>query len=292
MTWRSLADGGRRSDPRRVRFAADFLPRLERLVAVLAAARERDEGGARGRGLGGGDEFVGHRAYRLGEDLRDFDWELYARLGRPFVRVRRREAGERWCVLLDTSASMGVGQPGKLQAAAEIASGIAFLGLRAGASTTLLDASGAALSLRKRTDLAAWFAFLETRVADGTKGVRELLADRRVDAASRLFVVGDLLDCEPSDVLPRAQRGRTLHAVRVLAPHELAPRLADGVEWIDPENDERLDVRVGAEVLEAYARALTARLEAWNTSFARRGQRHSTWSSATPFEDVVRAVLA
>ena len=292
MAPRTREPDGRQEDSTRVRFARDFPARLERLVGALAAARERDDGTAHGRSLGQGDEFVGHRPYRPGEDLRDLDWELYARLERPFVRVRRRAAGERWCVLLDASASMGLGVPGKLQLAAEVATGLAFIGLRAGALTTLIASGGAACVLRKRADLGAWMAFLESRAAAGSQGVRELAGDHRVDACTRLFALGDLFDCEPGDLLPRASRGRSVSGVRLLALHELAPREREGVEWVDPESGERLDLRVGAGALDAYARALRSRLELWASSFARRGQSCSCWPSDTPFEDVVRAVVS
>src|SRR5688572_25105046 len=286
-----------RRDPTRFVLAEDFLARLERLVAGVNAARGREESGARARSAGGGDEFVGHRSYRPGEDLRDFDWELLARLERPFVRIRRREAGQRWSVLLDTSASMGLGEPGKLQLAAEVATAIAFSGVAAGAITTLLAFNGdpassavESLRLRKRGDLAAWIAFLEARRAAGSRSTRGLAADPRA-AADRTFAVGDLLDLEPVDLLALARRGRAVTAIRVLAPHELAPSPDDGVEWLDPESGERVDLRAGAAAVAAYSLALERRLDAWRETFARHGQRTSVWSSDSPFEDPAREAL-
>ena len=105
----------------------------------LAAAREREEVGRRRALQGEGEEFVGHRPYRVGDDLRHLDWTLLARRGdRPFVRVHRSSASERWLVALDPSASMGIGRPGKLQSAAEAAGAAMALGLRLGSSITLL----------------------------------------------------------------------------------------------------------------------------------------------------------
>ena len=107
-----------------VAFGADFLARLARCTARLRAAGGRREGGAGGLQAAGGLEFLGYRPYRPGESARALDWGLYARLDRPFVRLARRESGERWALLLDASASMGVGRPGKLQAAAEVAAAL------------------------------------------------------------------------------------------------------------------------------------------------------------------------
>jgi uncharacterized protein (DUF58 family) len=282
-------------DPARVAFAADFLARLERLVAEVSAARGREDAASRARSGGGGDEFAGHRPYQPGEDLRDLDWELYARLERPFVRLRQREAGERWTVACDTSASMGLGEPGKLQLAAEVATAIASCGLAAGATTELVAFSPAgaieSIRLRKREDLGAWLAFLEARRAVGARSTRELVADPRSGRCTRLFAVGDLFDLEPGDLLVRAARGRSVSAVRVLARHELAPRQSEGTRWSDPETGDELDLRVGGAALEAYSRALERRLEAWRASLARHGQRGWVWTSDAAFEDVARAVL-
>jgi len=284
------------SDPTRAVLEERFLARLQRLAVRVAAARGRDETGQGAFAGERGDEFAGHRPYRAGEDLRDFDWELYGRLERGFVRVRRRTAGERWAVLLDTSASMGLGAPGKLQLAAEVATALAFAGLDAGATVALLshgESGGVeAVRLRKPRDLGAWLEFVHARRARLTRPTRELLADRRANAASRVFVVGDLLDLAPADVLALARRGRRVAAVRVLAPHEVAPAAEEGVEWLDPERGERLDMRVGDEALGAYERALEARLEAWRIAFARHGQRCVAVRSDADFEDVARRVLA
>src|SRR6185503_20613138 len=140
-----------------VRFAPDFLARLGRLVARLASQRERREGEGRARLFGVGSEFVGYRPYRSGEDLRALDWNLLARLGRPYVRVAAREASEAWAVLLDTSASMGVGRPGKLQLGAELALALAALGVARRARVALHTEGGAPLcTAQKRTALDGW----------------------------------------------------------------------------------------------------------------------------------------
>ncbi len=282
-------------DPRGVRFSERFVRRLERLVSRLVAARTRGDGAGRSRLVGAGDELVGHRPYRAGDELRHLDWNLLARLERPFVRVHRREAGERWAILLDTSGSMGLGHPGKLQLAAETATGLAFVGLAAGATTRLFARGPNGTSsgwLRRRADLSRWLALLSGLAAAGERGIRELAADPRLVPAERVIVVGDLLDVEPREVLALARRGRDLAAVQILAPHELAPGdERHDVRWIDPETSERLDVALDSRICARYERALEERLESWRRGMATHRVAHGCWSSATPFEDVVRGVL-
>ncbi|MDA1265673.1 MAG: DUF58 domain-containing protein, partial [Planctomycetota bacterium] len=134
------------SDPRRpypaVALGGDYLRRVEQLTLRLAATKERREGAGSAAVVGAGEEFVGYRPYRDGEDLRGLAWDLLARLDRPYVRVTRREAAERWSVLLDTSASMAVGPPGKLQVAAEVVGALASLALRGGAAVEVAASDG------------------------------------------------------------------------------------------------------------------------------------------------------
>ena len=278
-----------------VHLGADFLRRVERLAATLSAARERREGVGRGALSGGGEEFVGYRPYRPGEDLRRLDWNLYARLDRPFVRVTRREAGERWAVLLDASASMGVGPPLKLQRAAETAAALACIGLRFGADVVLhmSDVEGvAALELRRRGGTEPLLRFLEGRRAAGKGGAQELLrrAPRFVGAA-RVFLVGDLLDVDPSDLFKIGRRGRELFAAQVLAPHELEPAAVGAVDWFDPEAGAHLELDLDAATIRAYESRLAERLDAWRTSAAHHRASYGCWSTRTPFEDVVRGLL-
>ena len=281
-------------DPARVQFDQGFVRRLEHLVGRMLPRGEL--AGARGRALGAGDELAGYRPYRPGEELRQLDWNLLARLDRPYVRVHRRELGERWAILLDTSASMGLGTPGKLQLAAEVATGLAFCGLRGGAVTRLFaDGPDGASStgLQRRGDLARWMGFFAERRAGGQLGVRRLLAEPQLRSAQRVFVLGDLLDLEPGDVLALARPGIDVFALQLLAQRELDPPGGPGVgvRWLDPETGDGLDVSLDPGLRSRYELALQRRLDAWRTTLARHRAFHGCWSSRTPFEDVVRGVV-
>jgi uncharacterized protein (DUF58 family) len=285
-----------------VRFGADFARRLERLAIRFTAARERREGTGPAGLFGAGEEFVGYRPYRPGEDLRQLDWNLLARLDRPFVRVTRREAGERWAVLLDTSASMGVGRPGKLQRAAEVAAALAAIGARAGARTLVVPASKErGVEVRRIGDLAGLLAMLEGLEATGTTGVVDLCARRRqLEDVSRVFVVGDLCDCEPRQVLALRARRRQLACVQLLATVELTPTSFAGrlglrkgaLEWRDPEDGTRLKVALDETLAASYEAELGLVLEAWGRACALHGVGYGCWDVTAPFERVVEATLS
>lgn len=270
-----------------IRFDGDFERRLGAFARRLRGGRERREGTGRSQLFGVGTEFVGYRPYRPGEDLRRLDWDLYARLRRPFVRVARREASEHWAVLLDASASMGVGVPGKLQSAAEVATALAAMALLGGATVQLsTSADERSFRLRRRADLPGWRRFLEQETARGARGLGTLARDAgRVRGAGRVFLLGDLLDLEPAHVLGLARHGRELFLGQVLAPEELAPGGDEPVEWVDPESGARQLAGVERGALGAYQAALARELEGWRALSARHRARYLCWSSARPFEE-------
>jgi uncharacterized protein (DUF58 family) len=80
---------------------------------------------------GSSTEFIEHREYRKGDELRRIDWRVMARTDRLFVKVHEMESNLRVHLVVDSSASMRVpppaGLPGKLDLASVIAGAIATL---------------------------------------------------------------------------------------------------------------------------------------------------------------------
>jgi len=278
-----------------VAFPPDFVQRVESLVVRLDAARERSEGAGANVLLGAGEEFVGYRPYRAGEDLRTLDWSLYARLDRPYVRVTRREVAESWTIALDTSASMATGPPGKLQRAAETTCALACLAWKRGASVRVVASGPGADSAwlgRGVHDLAGLVRFLCGLEADAARGLETLLGEWSPEReAGRVFVIGDLLDLAGDELLRIDRRSRELFLVQFLSPIELDPTTVEHVDWLDPETNEHLRVELDTATRELYAQRLARELEEWGERARRHGWHYGLWSSATPFEEVVHRLL-
>ncbi len=81
--------------------------------------------------FGSSTEFIEHREYRRGDEIRSIDWRVYGRTNRFYVKVHEMEANMRVQLLVDTSASMRVppppGLPGKLELACVIAGALAMM---------------------------------------------------------------------------------------------------------------------------------------------------------------------
>ncbi len=288
-----------------VELPGSFLSRIGSFATQLAAAREREEVGRRRTLQGDGQEFVGYRPYRPGEDLRRFDWDLFARLDRPYVRVHRSEAREDWWVAVDASASMGVGRPGKLQSAAEAAGASIAVGLRLGARITLVSSGGEVtplpVQLARTAELGRGLAALGSLSAGGRGGLEDLVTNRGHRAGARgcgrLLLFGDFIDVDPADVLRLLGGRRRLHLGQVLAPEEWNPAIAglgrDGADsFVDPESGDRRragdDLRRG---LERYEQSLEALIERWSGLAAAHGISHRAWSSSDAFESFLPDLL-
>lgn len=78
-----------------------------------------------------GLEFAKHRPYVPGDDLRHIDWLALARSDAKLIKTFRAEREAPLHILVDTSASMGLpAEDRKAEAAAAIASGLAYISLR------------------------------------------------------------------------------------------------------------------------------------------------------------------
>jgi uncharacterized protein (DUF58 family) len=71
------------------------------------------QGGYRTAQRGNGTDLAGLRGYVEGDNARHIDWNVTARLGEPHVRVFNEERELTVWLVLDRSASMAVGPPGR-----------------------------------------------------------------------------------------------------------------------------------------------------------------------------------
>ncbi|MFP3514350.1 DUF58 domain-containing protein, partial [Peribacillus sp. SIMBA_075] len=67
--------------------------------------------------------------YVPGDDLRQLDWNAYARSGKLFLKKYLDETELHLTLYIDCSRSMGYGQPGKMERAVQIAAALGYLSL-------------------------------------------------------------------------------------------------------------------------------------------------------------------
>ncbi len=139
-------------------FEEATLRKLEQLTLAAGAVRVGAmKGDRRSRKRGASIEFADYRDYAQGDDLRRLDWNVFARLERPFIKLTEEEEDLAVHILVDTSASMdwpssllsgdeGKERPAenKLRYALQLAGALGYVGLTSGdlVLTTLFDSAG------------------------------------------------------------------------------------------------------------------------------------------------------
>jgi uncharacterized protein (DUF58 family) len=111
-------------------FDSDFMKKLEYLSLVSRRVfRGQLLAHRRTRQLGGGIEFAAHREYVFGDDLRNLDWNVYARLGNRFIKRFTTEEDLHVYFFLDCSRSMRGGTPNKFDYARQLIVALAYIAL-------------------------------------------------------------------------------------------------------------------------------------------------------------------
>ncbi|MHC5037933.1 MAG: DUF58 domain-containing protein [Planctomycetota bacterium] len=290
---------------KKVLLEEEFLRRLEQLEIVVrkaAAGKLRGERKSRKRGVG--VDFTDYRDYVHGDDPRFIDWNIYGRLDRLFLKLFMEEEDLDLHVLLDTSASMGFGDPPKFTFARQLAGALAYVGLTSQNRVTLYPFSAAGPAplgpLRGRRNIFRVFEFLDDLHPEGrthlsaTARTWALATHRRGVAV----LISDLLD--PGDdktlgfelALPYLG-GLTLdvHVIQILAQEEVAPALKGDVKLIDSETDLFTEISIGGPILSRYRRALNGFLGRIRELCLKRGIPYLYTTSDLLFERVVLEAL-
>lgn len=293
------------------------LRKLEQLTLAADSVRVGVmKGNRRSRKRGASIEFADYRDYTQGDDLRRLDWNVFARLERPFVKLTQEEEDLAVHILVDTSDSMnwppdeeGVEAPDhKLRFAMHLAGALAYIGLLSGdlVFMNLFDSGGRRGwgPFRGRPNGWPLIQFLEANYQNlmngAASGGRRTTLDLSLrDYALRarrpglLFLISDLLS--PGDVREGLNailsRGYEIALLHVLSPGELSPELTGDLRLLDVETGEAAEVTLDALTLEEYA----AHLAVWQAEIsafcAARRIHYSLVASDMPWEQIILQAL-
>jgi uncharacterized protein (DUF58 family) len=290
----------------------DFIRELEVLKRHLdLQVRSGQAGDRAARRRGSSTEFADHRNYVPGDDLRRLDWFAFGRTGTPVLKQYRAEEDACVRVLVDHSASMGLGTPPKLSAAKRLTGALAYLWLTSGQRFQLLgerpsSEPGARAAPLESTSLRAFPTRRGQRaIAASFEQISALSAGGGTDVSSwvrslsttarrsgLLVVVSDFLDAGTwlGSLDLALSRGHEVALVQVLSPEELNPSLEGDLQLVDCETGQLVEVSIDSAALDAYAKNLndlTTSLAKWAR---KRGQRFVRISSDGDWGVAVRTL--
>jgi uncharacterized protein (DUF58 family) len=280
-------------------FDEGFLRRLEQLeLASRRLTAGRMKGERRSVRRGQSVEFADYRTYAVGDDLRQLDWNAYARLEKLFVKLFIEEEDVTVHLLVDASRSMDYGEPNKLDAARRAAAALGYLGLASmdRVSVAFLgDGTASGMRpIRGKARAHELFGFLAEPRAERLTGLAA--ASRAYAARMRgsgpLLLISDLMDPGYLDALRDLAGTRSqLSVLHLLAPDELDPDVPPDARLVDNETGQAVEVSGDDDLVERYR----ARLAEWQAEIAafvsRRGGAYVTVPSDLDLAELLFDVL-
>jgi uncharacterized protein (DUF58 family) len=280
-------------------FDETFLRRLEQLeLASRRMTAGRIKGERRSVRRGQSVEFADYRNYAAGDDLRQLDWNAYARLEKLFVKLFVEEEDVTVHILVDASRSMDYGEPNKLDAARRAAAALGYLGLASmdRVSVAFLGDGGAngMRPIRGKRRALELFSFLSEPRTERLTG---LAAAARAYAARMrgtgpLILISDLMDPGYLDALRDLAGTRCqVSVLHLLAPDELEPNVPPDARLVDQETGQAVEVSGDDDLVDRYR----TRLAEWGAEIgafvSRRGGAYVQVPSDIDLADLLFDVL-
>ncbi|KGX90786.1 DUF58 domain-containing protein [Pontibacillus marinus] len=236
----------------------------KRLANFSLTTRQTVRGGHKGerrsQRLGSSLEFSDYRLYSPGDDLRQIDWNTYARTEKYYIKRFLDEQELPVSVYIDSTKSMGIHEEKWLRAK-QMAAVFTFLSL---ANSDRLSVTPVASSTR---------AYPYTKGKAMTKKVMDYIEDvslapeneafgdhllKNVDRSrqgSFSIVISDFLE-DPSKLFSsikkmQAKRQQVL-LIQVLLPEEKDPNYAGDLKLIDVESSGERDISMNPRVIKQY----------------------------------------
>lgn len=277
-----------------------FLERLERLTLHWQKSFPGLVGGHNAsRFSGAGQEFLDHRHFHQGDDLRAVNWRVFMRLEKLILKLFQVEPRVPVRVLLDVSDSMATGEPSKFDYARRLTGALTYVGLVRLESVVIQPFSHRLLDPHAcgggRHRFRPGVDFLESlRPAGKTdflKVVRRFVAE--YPQRGLVIVISDFLDdesCEkPLQFL--SDFGHEVFLVHLWSDEDRVPPYTGELELEDAETGQTLKLNFDEESRAQYTANFDAYARGIRDVALRKGGRYTGLATSTPVEQAVFGAL-
>ncbi|MCL6610361.1 MAG: DUF58 domain-containing protein [Peptococcaceae bacterium] len=248
-----------------------------------------------GAGRGASLDFYGHSPYTPGEDIRKIDWKAYARTENLYVKDFSEERQVLVRVLLDSSASMDFGSPGKWAFALKLSLGLACLALRQGDRLSFYTA-GRSLEVLKESVAGTGHFYDLMKAAPLLRPGGATAQQAFTGAAPRgpgiTFILSDFFGLDAAVVLDHfCLPDQQVAAIQVISPQELDPPAGEELKLVDAETGRIKRIHFTAAARRRYAEKAGLFLAATRERCVRRGASYILAITATDPVCVLKQAL-
>ena len=212
-------------------------------------------------------EFLQHRQYTPGDEIRHIDWKVYARQDRLHIKQYEEETNLRLTLLVDRSASMayGDGETNKFDFSAAVAASLAYLALRqkdaCGLMTFDTEVRESVPAKSNQQQLSRILGLLDQVGADGRTDLVRVskLVGQAIPRRGLIVIVSDLLgiDSLVEGLRVLRSRGHDVVLFHVLHDDEIDFPFSGATRFEGLESDDILNCNPRA-LREGYLEALDA----------------------------------
>jgi len=273
-----------------------FLEKLERLTIHWQKSFNGLVGGHNSsRFGGGGQEFLDHRHFHHGDDLRAVNWRAYLRLEKMFLKMFQVEPRVPVRMLVDTSESMNSEAGVKFQYARQLAAALCYVGL-VRLDTIALRPFASRLGegmmcgggRHRFSPVMDYLSGLKTGgKTDYLEVVRQFISTH--PQRGLLIIISDFLDdagCErPLQYL--ADFGHELLLVQVWSEEDRTPPWLGDLDLVDAETDARLQLQFDEAARDSYTNGFDDYAHGLQQLALRNGGRYVGVSTVMAIEDIV-----
>ncbi len=247
------------------------------------------------RFAGAGQEFLDHRNFHHGDDLRAVNWRAYLRLEKLFLKMFQLEPRIPVRILLDISNSMETGEIPKFQYARQLAGALCYVGLVRLDSICLqpfaakLQDAFVASGGRHRFQPASNFlrALQPAGVTNFLDVAKSFIS--KYPQRGLVVVISDFLDdadCEkPLQYL--SDFGHELILVQVYADEDREPPWDGELEIEDAETGQRLELAFDADSRARYTAEFDTYSDHLRRVALRNSGRYLSVSTSVPIEQAI-----
>jgi uncharacterized protein (DUF58 family) len=274
----------------------EFLEKLERLTIHWQRSFAGLVGGHnKSRFPGSGQEFLDHRNFHHGDDLRAVNWRAYMRLEKLFLKMFQVEPRVPVRLLLDTSASMLAHGGGKFDYARKLAGALCYVGL---VRLDTIEIQCFANHLRQRVISTGgrhrFFGVMDGLSALQASGPTDYLASVRefIGAYSQrglVIIVSDFLDdrsCERA-LQYLTDYGHELMLLQIWADEDRVPPWTGELELRDSETGAGMKLDFDDDARRRYTRAFDEYCAGLQTMAMRSRGRYAGVATSQSLESVI-----
>jgi len=282
-------------------FPNSTLNRIERMrLNPLRRLTNRSRGEHLSGKGGGSTDFADYRDYAAGDDMRYVDWNIFARLHRPYIKQYLHEEELHVVIMIDASTSMLFDD--KLLKARQLAAAFGMMGLlnvervsvyaihqQQGKPWSLPPGTG-------RQKIRPLLKFLE-----GIEGGGNIPVEQAIETMLR-FHRGRGIAILLSDFLTFSDLSRSLNllfssglevwGLQILGESEINPTLDGDLRFVDSESGETLDITNAGELMSLYHEHRQWYQETLHQQCRSRNGRFTSINSSATIEETLFDTLS